>query len=170
MSVWGLRPTWAAMLAKKTWSAPRSDDTPAALPFRSVIRLTRSVAMTSKHPTCTPARNTTGSPWSRPMRLSPTKCRLRSAFAAARNSDTGPPGKSTYVTSAKPSALSRSSATYCGAQQILPVSLSNRSFVVSGGGSAVTEPELSASIPAVPSSVRPPRNSPRLQCAAWGDA
>ena len=64
-----------------------------------------------------------------------------------------PSGNSTYCTSVKPSARSRSSATYWGAKQI-PGNLKSRSLVVSGGGSPEANPGGHPSSPAVPATPR----------------
>src|SRR5262249_50972886 len=51
----GSSPTCVAMVDKNTWGdAPRSG-TPTVLPLRSAIVRIRSVATSSKQPTCTPA-------------------------------------------------------------------------------------------------------------------
>src|SRR5215831_14496386 len=69
---------------------------------------------------------------------------------------------STYCTSLNPSARSSSSARYCGVTQI-EGSWTNRIWVVSGGGSAMTSLGRRPRSPTVPASVSPPKKSRRLK-------
>ena len=70
----------------------------------------------------------------------------------------------TYRTSVNPSPRNSSSATYCGATQMVSPALSNLIVVVSGGGSAAAGPARKPTRPAVPVRLRPLTNSRRLQC------
>src|SRR5215475_2916033 len=86
--------------------------------------------------------------------LGPMKFMLRSAWPVPSTGETGPTGISKYVTSVKPSARNKSSATYCGAQQMLGFLIS-RSRVVSSGGSADAGAVRNPNTPAAPATVRP---------------
>jgi hypothetical protein len=128
---------------------------------------TRSLASSSKQPTCSPASMTIGSPASTRRSTGAAKWPLRSASPdASARSTPRVPAVGAYCTSVKPSARRRSSAIHSGLRHVLG-SWAMRSRVVSGGASAAARAGRRPKTPTVPASVNPRRNFRRLNRLAY---